>query len=197
MPEFHVAIKGSRGVLGGLFLLSSLSTTGCMFSTAKPAPRVFRPPPVQVQPVVEAEIFIEESGPELEFEGPENPAEIATLRMPEFPAPPKPTPRPPPPKLAPQPEPAIPNPPKITQLFTPDQRKDMSREYAEVLNTVARDLNALSKKRLSTDQTSQAARIRIFREQADEQFKRDDLVTALELAKRALSLAEDLVSRVR
>src|SRR5215469_17553792 len=88
MPEFRVAFKGSKELLGGLFLLSSLSTTGCLFSTAKPAPRVFRPPPVQVQPVVEAEIFIEESGPKLEFEAPENPAEIATLRMPEFPAPP-------------------------------------------------------------------------------------------------------------
>ena len=62
---------------------------------------------------------------------------------------------------------------------------------------VARDLETLSKKKLSAEQTSQVERIRIFREQAEEQLKHDDLVTALELAKRALSLAEDLLSRAR
>jgi hypothetical protein len=107
MPEFRVAFKGSRELLGGVFLLSSLSTTGCLFSNAKPAPRAFRPPPVQVQPVALADVFIEESGPELDLGEPQNPADSTTLRMPQFPAPPKPpAPRPPsPPKAAPQPEP--------------------------------------------------------------------------------------------
>jgi len=55
----------------------------------------------------------------------------------------------------------------------------------------------LSKKRLSADQSSAVERIRAFRQQAEEQFKRDDLVTAVELARRTSLLAEDLVSRAR
>jgi len=62
---------------------------------------------------------------------------------------------------------------------------------------LARDLEALSKKRLSADQTSQIERILVFKEQAQELFEHDDLVTAEQLARRAFNLAEDLVSRTR
>lgn len=199
MPEFQLAFKGSRALLGGVLLLSSLSTTGCIFSHAKPAPRAFRPPPVQVQPVAVADVFIEESGPELEIDVPGNPADITTLRMPEFPAPPpkaSATPRTPPPVKAAAPEPVVP-PPKITQQFSTDQRNDLNRSYGEFLSVASRDLNTLSKKRLSADQISLVERIRGFKKQAEEQFERDDLVTAVELARRAFLLAEDLVSRAR
>jgi hypothetical protein len=200
MPEFRVAFKLSRGLLGGVCLFSSLSTTGCFFSHAKPAPRAFRPPPVQVQPVVvTANAVIEESGPELEPQTPDNPANAATLAMPELPGPPKPpAPRPPQVKAsAPQPESPIVPPPKITQLFSADQRNELNRSYEEFLRLLTRDLQTLSKKRLSADQTSQMERIRVFKGQAEEQFKHDDLLTAVELARRAFNLAEDLVSRVR
>ena len=199
MPEFRVAFKLSRGLLGGVCLFSSLSTTGCFFSHAKPAPRAFRPPPVQVQPVVvTAAAVIEESGPELELQTPDNPANAATLAMPEYPAPPRPpAPRPKVKASVPQPEAPIVPPPKITQLFSADQRNELNRSYGEFLSLLTRDLQTLSKKRLSADQTSQMERIRVFKGQAEDQFKHDDLLTAVELARRAFNLAEDLVSRVR
>jgi len=62
---------------------------------------------------------------------------------------------------------------------------------------VAKDLETLSKKKLSADQNSDVERIRTFKRQAEEQFRVDDLVTAVELARRAFVLAEDLLSRVR
>ena len=199
MPEFRVAFKLSRGLLGGVCLFSSLSTTGCFFSHAKLAPRAFRPPPVQVQPVVvTAAAVIEESGPELELQTPDNPANAATLAMPEYPAPPRPpAPRPQVKASVPQPEAPIVPPPKITQLFSADQRNELNRSYGEFLSLLTRDLQTLSKKRLSADQTSQMERIRVFKGQAEDQFKHDDLLTAVELARRAFNLAEDLVSRVR
>ena len=199
MPEFRVAFKLSRGLLGGVCLFSSLSTTGCFFSHAKPAPRAFRPPPVQVHPVVvTAAAVIEESGPELELQTPDNPANAATLAMPEYPAPPRPpAPRPQVKASVPQPEAPIVPPPKITQLFSADQRNELNRSYGEFLSLLTRDLQTLSKKRLSADQTSQMERIRVFKGQAEDQFKHDDLLTAVELARRAFNLAEDLVSRVR
>jgi hypothetical protein len=199
MSEFRVAFNLSTGLLGGAFLFSSLSTTGCFFSHAKPAPRAFRPPPVQVQPVVvTANAVIEESGPELELEAPDNPVNAATLPMPELPGPPKPpAPRPQVKASAPPPEPPIVPPPKITQLFTADQRNELIRSYGEFLNMLARDLQKLSKKRLSADQTSQMERIRVFKGQAEDLFKHGDLVTAVQLVQRAFNLAEDLVSRVR
>jgi hypothetical protein len=147
-----------------------------------------------------ADVFIEESGPELDIETPQNPADLTTLRMPEFAAPPKPpaAPKPPPVKAAaPQPEPATALPPKITQLFTQDQKNDLSRSYGEFLSVASRDLDALSKRRLSADQNSQMERIRGFKKQAEDWFERGDLVTAVELARRAFVLAEDLLSRVR
>lgn len=202
MPEFQLAFKGARALLGGVLLLSSVSTTGCMFSHAKPAPRAFRPPPVQVQPVGLADVFIEESGPDLDIEAAQNPAESTTLRMPEFPAPPSKPPasqRTPAPVKAAAPQPEVPTtpPPKITQIFTADQRKDANRSYGEFLSMVARDLEALSKRRLSADQNSQREQILSFKKLAEEQFGRDDLFTAVELARRASVLAEDLVSRAR
>ena len=203
MPEFQLAFKGSSALLGGALMLSSLSTTGCMFSHAKPTPRAFRPPPVQVQPVALADVFIEETGPDLDIEAAQNPADSTTLRMPEFPAFPNKSPatqqRTPPPVKAAAPQPELPTtpPPKITQIFTADQRKDLNRSYGEFLSMVARDLEALSKRRLSAEQNSLREQILSFKKLAEEQFGRDDLFTAVELARRASVLAEDLVSRAR
>jgi hypothetical protein len=199
MREFCVSGKKPTGVIACLALSSALSTTGCFFSHAKPVPRAFRPPPVQVQPVAITEAHISEFGPELNLEPPVNPAEIATLQMPDLPAPPKPVAAPPrapaPVKTAP-PQPAASAPPRISQIYSQAQLADYNRAYNEFLGQVSRDLDTLNKRRLSADQKDEMERIRTFKRQAEEQFERD-LVTAVELARRASSLAEDLVSRAR
>jgi hypothetical protein len=190
-----------RAGVAALLLPLIVSTTGCLFSSAKPAPRAFRPPPVEAKAaVVVPEVpILDEGGPPLDgAEIVPNPAEIATIPIPQFPEPPKPAPPKPhaiaPAKAtAPVPPPA---PPKITQLFTPEQSDEYNRSYNEFLEQVTRDLEVLIHRRLGRDQSAQVSRIRTFEEQAKQEHDRD-LVTAVELARRAASLADDLVSRVR
>jgi hypothetical protein len=189
-----------RAIVVLLLLPLILSTTGCLFSSAKPAPRAFRPPPVQAKAVVVAEVpILEEGGPPLDGLKPEpNPAEIATISIPQFPEPPKPVP-PKPHVIAPvkaTPPAPTPAPPKITQLFEQGQLDELNHSYSEFLAQVARDLAVLGHRRLGSDQSAQVSRIRTFEEQAKQEHDRD-LVTAVELARRAASLADDLVSRVR
>src|SRR5580658_7389993 len=74
-----------RTILAALLLPWIVSTTGCLFSSAKPAPRAFHAPPVEAKAVVvipEVPI-LEEAGPAVD--GPEpvpNPAELATIPIP-------------------------------------------------------------------------------------------------------------------
>jgi hypothetical protein len=206
MRDFRGRAEGEvgslrRAVLAALLLPLILSTTGCLFSGAKPAPRAFRPPPVEAKAVVvipEVPI-LEEAGPAVD--GPEpvsNPAEIA-VPMPEFPDAPKPAPAKPPHAPAPV-KAAVPVPPPalpvITQAFTQEQWDELNHSYNEFLGQVKQDLAILDHKRLGKDQSAQVSSIRTFEKQAREEHDRD-LVTAVELARRAAQLAADLVSRVR
>jgi hypothetical protein len=206
MRDFRGRAEGKvgglrRAVLAALLLPLILSTTGCLFSSAKPATRAFRPPPVEAKAVVvipEVPI-LEEAGPAVDGPKPEpNPAEIATIPFPELPEGPKPAPpKPhvPAPAKATVPVPP-PAPPKITQVFDQSQLDELNHSYNESLGQVARDLAVLDHRRLGADQSTQVSRIRTFVDQAKQEHDRD-LVTAVELAKRAASLAADLVSRVR
>jgi hypothetical protein len=208
MRDFRGRAEGKAGslrraLLAALLLALILSTTGCLFSSAKSKPRAFRPPPVEATAaaaVVIPEVpVLEEAGPPVD--GPEpvpNPAEMATIPMPQLPEAPKPAPpkpHTPAPAKATVPVPA-PAPPQITQVFTPEQSDELNHSYNEFLGQVTRGLAVLDHRRLGGDQSAQVSRIRTFEAQAKQEHDRD-LVTAVELAKRAASLAEDLVSRVR
>jgi hypothetical protein len=187
-----------RAGVAALLLPLMISTTGCFLSSAKPAPRAFRPPPVPARAVVAEVPILKDGGPPLDGPKPlPNPAEIATISIPRFPEPPKPAPPKPhvvaPVKATPVPTPA---PPKITQVFEQSQLDELNHSYNEALGQVRRDLEVLDHRRLGSDQATEVSRIRTFEEQARQEHDRD-LVTAVELAKRAASLADDLVSRVR
>jgi hypothetical protein len=58
-------------------------------------------------------------------------------------------------------------------------------------------LETLSRKRLSADQNGLVERIKTLKKQAEDQFERDNLVTAVELTKKTSKLAEDLVWQAR
>jgi hypothetical protein len=191
-----------RAIVAALLLPWIVSTTGCLFSSAKPTARVFRPPPVQAkaEAVVVPEVpILEEGGPPLD--GPEavpDPSQIAVIPLPRLPEPPTPAapkPHAPAPVKATAPAPT-PAPPKITQVFEQSQLDDLNHSYNEALGQVTRDLAVLAHRKLGGTESAQVSRIRTFEEQAKQEKDRD-LVTAVELAKRAASLAEDLVSRVR
>jgi hypothetical protein len=188
-----------RAVFAALLLPWIVSTTGCLFSSTRSAPRAFRPPPVEAKAaVVLPEVpILEEVGPPLDrLEPAPNPAEIATISIPQLPELPKPAPPkrvPAPVKATPAPPPA---PPKITQIFDQSQLDELNHSYNEFLGQVKRDLDVLGHRRLGSDQSAQVSRILTFKEQATQEHDRD-LVTAVEWARRAASLADDLVSRLR
>ncbi len=182
----------------GFLLAGTLSTSGCLF---KKQPRAFHPPPLRptnaavvepkLPPVVEPPGELELSAT---FEAP-----ALVIIMPDLAPPPKPVPAPPkrpPVAAAPKPAPAAetPAPPKLGQIFTADQTREYNRTLDESLDRVRRALETLAKKALSAEQTDILERIRTFQKQA-EQAREQDLVTAVNLARRADLLAKDLLEQ--
>src|SRR5262249_19594548 len=123
--------------------------------------------------------------------------DLSTAR-PVFPPPPTtpPVKRPPvatgtkpPPVTVTEPTPAT---PRLGQIFTAEQ----SREYTKVLEDSAaraqRNLTVIERKRLTAEQGRRVETIRAFLKQA-EQARDQDLLTAVNLARRADLLAKDLV----
>ena len=119
--------------------------------------------------------------------------------IPVLPPPPAPPKRPPvvaTPKPVPPPAPAEPAPsPRLGQIFTADQARDYNRALDESLTRVRVVLAAAANRRLTPDQNRLIVRIRTFVMQA-EQAREQDLVTAVNLARRADLLAQDLAGRL-
>ena len=182
-----------------LILPLSVGSSSCFF---KKTPRAFVPPPVPPHTQVARDL------PPL----PEPPAiEIATIAVPVdldlsssiaplpapaarqrrlTPSPAKPQ-TPPVTALAPEPLPA----PRLGQIFTPDQLREYTRQLDDSLDRVRKALAVVAEKNLSADQADIADRIRTFQKQA-EQAREEDLVTAVNLARRADLLAKDLLGRL-
>jgi hypothetical protein len=183
-------------LLGGM-----LSTSGCLFQKKQTA-RVFIPPPPQrPNPAALRPPPIPEL-PDVRVESTAT-FNLATLvsmnvELPPPPAPPpKPTPAPPARRPVASSPPPIeaPTPPKIVQLFSPEQEREKNRELDDSLTSVQRSLDMLAKKNLSADQRERVAQIQDFLMQA-RQSREQDLVTAVNLAKRADTLARDLLSHL-
>jgi hypothetical protein len=179
-------------------LVASLPIAGCFTAQAKrPSPHLFTPPPVQSHVIVPAEPPLLEADESLNLAPPENPWDIANLTMPVLPGPPKPSS---PPPRAPAPAKATatpaPVPPKFAQLFTAEQTREYNKAYDESLERVKRALASLEKRSLTPAQRRAMERIRTFQEQAEREHERD-LVTAVNLVKRADALSADLVTRVQ
>lgn len=91
--------------------------------------------------------------------------------------------------------PDTPPPPKLGQIFTADQLREYNRTLEESLERVRKALAMVAGKNLSAPQNEIVVRIRTFQKQA-EQAREQDLVTAVNLARRADLLAQDLVGRL-
>ena len=119
--------------------------------------------------------------------------------VPDLPEPPKPQPRPRPPVVAgPKTPPTLPEQPatpKLGPLFTPEQTREYTKELADTLERVKRALTSLGRKRLNAEEVGTVERIRTFQKQA-EQARQENLVTAVNLARRADLLAQDLLGRL-
>ena len=181
-----------------LVLVLCVGTSACWFR-AKKKPRVFVPPAVQVRPVKLPSQPQVPDPPGLDLKVAAAIPEFPIL-LPELPPPPAPPKRVPPtpvaPKVQPQPQPPEPPPPpKLGQIFTAEQLRDYNRTLDESLERVRRRLALIGAKSLNAEQTETVGRIRTFLRQA-EQAREQDLVTAVNLARRADVLAEDLAGRL-
>jgi hypothetical protein len=196
-------MRNARVIFGVLALPLLAASTGCM--RQRTLARVFIPPPAHPQaqapeppgplpapPEITADVSamaappLPDSAPELIASFPEAPR-----RAPRRPAPHVDTPKPPPPVVTPEPT----APPRLAQMFTPEEYRTNTRALEESLERVNRALAIVEGKALTADQREIAERIKTFRKQA-EQAREEDLLTAVSLAKRADLLAKDLLERL-
>lgn len=184
------------------FILAlSLGSTSCWFRKSTP-PRVFVPPPPVVRPSVAT--VPPELPPPPEIDLPEDatvtggiPAAMPPAEPPPPAAPPR---RPPPPvRVNVQPPaavpPEVPPAPRLGQIFTAEQLREYNRQVDESLASVRRLLGRVAGRNLNPELTQIVSQIQTFQKQA-EQAREQDLVTAVNLARRADLLAQDLVKRL-
>ncbi|MBZ5604527.1 MAG: hypothetical protein LAO79_19670 [Acidobacteriia bacterium] len=179
--------------------LSSLCSS-CLF---KKSPRSFTPPPPQSQPRLPTTQPVVTSPPPLIAGDPSGNIPSAPATIPEIPAPPAPKPpvrgRPVPtqPKPAQATPPAEqPPPPRLGQIFAPEELRQYNRAIDDSLNRVKRALEILAHKSLNPDQQVEVSRIATFQKQAEQARDAQDMLTAVSLAQRADTLAQDLLGRV-
>ncbi|MFM2126155.1 MAG: hypothetical protein RL328_2606 [Acidobacteriota bacterium] len=177
-------------------LASSLVTSGCLFGKKKKVVRVFVPPPVpaKVPPSSNPPVVTESlPDPVAQSEGAAPAIPLATLP----PAPARPTP--PAKPAAPKPPVVVEAPPapapKPITIFSAEERRQLNQELDERLDRVRRALARVEGRSLSAELIALANNARAFLQQA-EQARTQDLVTAVNLAKRADLFATDLVSRL-
>jgi hypothetical protein len=184
----------------GLWLAATLSSSGCLFQKkprayvsppARPPARVALKPPPLLEPAPEIEIASVEL-PESEFE----PANLPALPAPaKPPAPTRPKPVIQPAKPAPAQPDATPTLPRITQLLTAQQIHDLNQQFDEFSNYVTEALKTAGKKNLSAEQRDTVQTITAFQKQAV-QAREEDLMTAVNYARRADLLAKDLLAHL-
>ena len=188
----------------GIFALS-LASTSCL--RQKTQPRAFTPPPARNWPAVADTVAELPNAPpiapdEASIVPPQLPS-LTPETMPEVPegpkrltrrlTPPVTPPKPATPGATPQETPVVP--PKLGQLFTPEEQRENTRTLDESLERVNQALVKVEGKNLTADQKETVLRIRTFRKQA-EQVREQDLLTAVSLARRADLLAKDLLEHL-
>ena len=182
-----------------LWLAGAVGMSSCGFHFHK-TPRAFAPPPVVAQapaPIPPPpEIALP---PEVAFEPAVYDLPRQTDPSSRFPELPPPRPIRPPAANIPKPQPPPENPPvaspKLAQILTPEESRRNTQELEQYVESVRRALAKLMGKNLNPEQKDTARLIQTFLTQA-EQAREQDLVTAVNLAKRADLLAKDLLERL-
>jgi hypothetical protein len=189
-----------RAVMPSALLAAMLSTSGCLFQ--KKAVRVYHPPPIQ-RPKIDPLTLPNLDPPvmDVELEASFNSADLGQT-IPEFapPPPPVPAPRPRPPVAVgpkPVPPPVVPETPapKIVQIFPAEQQRALNQEVDGILDRDQKALERLARMNLAADQREKMAQIQEFLTQA-KQAREQDLMTAVNLARHADTLAKDLLGRL-
>jgi hypothetical protein len=182
-----------------LWLAGAVGMSSCGFHKA---PRAFSPPPVTAKAPPPIPPTPEIAPPEeVAFE----PVVYDFPRQtdPSSRFPPLPPPRAPRAPVAnipkPPPAPTSENPPapalRLSQILTPEESRRNTQELDQYMESVKKQLLRVAGKNLTAEQKDIAERVRTYLTQA-EQARDKDLVTAVNLARRADLLAKDLVERL-
>jgi hypothetical protein len=86
--------------------------------------------------------------------------------------------------------------PQLSEILTEDRRRQYETEFAGYVSRAREILSQASHRRANNQQQQTILRIRTFLQQAEES-KVKDIVTALQLARRADLLAQDLLKSLR
>ena len=148
---------------------------------AAPAPEIELPAEVAFEPAVYD--FPRQTDPSARF------PELPPPRPPRAPVATAPKPTPAPPENPPVPA------PKLAQILTPDESRRNNLELDQSMDRVRRALAAVAGRTLNPELKEVAERVRTYLTQA-EQTREQDLVTAVNLARRADLLAKDLLERL-
>ena len=186
----------TRKAAATLWMAGAIGASSC-----HKAVRTFMPPPTPVRmpqpaaPAPEIELPAEVSFEPALYDFPRQPDPFA--RLPELPAPRPPRapvaniPKPVPPAVENPPAPA----PKLAQILTPDESRRNNLELDQSMDRVRRALAMVGNRNLSPELKDVVERVRTYLSQA-EQTREQDLVTAVNLARRADLLAKDLLERL-
>lgn len=180
-----------------LWLAGAVGISSCGFHNA---PRAFSPPPVTAKAKAIPPASEIASPPEVAFEPVvyDFPRQTdPSSRLPALPPPRAPRA---PVATAPKPAPApIENPPaqapKLAQILTPEESRRNTQELEQYTESVRRALTKVAGRNLTPEQKDIAERVQTYLKQA-EQAREQDLVTAVNLARRADLLAKDLLERL-
>ena len=181
-----------------LVVALSLGSSSCWFRKTKTA-RVFVPPPAPLRAPLPTQIPELPPAPDLHLDAgippPEFPKQLPSA-LPPPPAARRPAPVP---RVAAPVPPAVPEvtlpPPRLGQIFSAEQLREYNRTLDESLERVKRTLAQVAGRSLNGDLSDIVVRIQTFQKQA-EQARDQDLVTAVNLARRADILAQDLLKRL-
>ncbi|MCU1338942.1 MAG: hypothetical protein JWO19_4523 [Bryobacterales bacterium] len=146
-----------------------------------PTPDIAAPTDVSFEPAIYD--FPRQTDPSSRFPDlpPPRPSRAPVANVPK--APPLPTENPPVPS------------PKLAQILTPEESRRNTQELEQYTERVKRALATVAGKNLTQGQKDIAERVRTYLLQA-EQAREQDLVTAVNLARRADLLAKDLLERL-
>jgi hypothetical protein len=199
MPDLlqpRAGLRISKTAVTTLWLAGAVGLSSC----AHKAPRAFNPPPVAAKAPVPIPPAPEiASPPEVAFEPvvfdfPRQTDPAARFPVPPPPRPPRPVANVPKPQPAPNETPSTPA-LRLSQILTPEESKRNNQELDQYTESVKKALTKMAGRNLTPEQRDIAERVQTYLTQA-EQAREKDLVTAVNLARRADLLAKDLLERL-
>ena len=200
MPDLlqpRAGLRISKTAVTTLWLAGAVGMTSCGFHKA---PRAFNPPPVATKAPAPIPPAPEIAAPEIAFEPVLYDFPRQTDPSSRFPEPPPPPRAPRPVANVPKPQPApneTPSTPalRLSQILTPEESRRNNQELDQYTESVKRALTRVAGRNLTAEQKDIAERVQTYLAQA-EQAREQDLVTAVNLARRADLLAKDLLARL-